>query len=326
MEIRSAAAHTVSALAVLTSALVAGCTSGSPNGGSTSTSAVRSSTGTSPTAIATVGQLDKPFAVAVGDGAVWVTEYQRGNLVRIDPQANRIAQRFALGGQAGSVVVADGVAWVAGRGDDSLKRVDIRTGEVRSIALGVGANPMAVALGEGSVWVAELYRGAVVRIDPEAGRIVATIPIDGGPDGITVASGSVWTANRFATTVSRIDTATLQVTRISTGHRVSGVIATGEASVWAGNQDGVLSRIDPRSGELLASIEVGSPDWPAMAVGQGHVWVSAPIDNAVLRVDVNAAVVDASLPSGKRPQGIAFDGTSLWVADYEGGALVKLRA
>jgi virginiamycin B lyase len=294
---------------------------------SPTSTAAAGATGSANGAVVAARKLAHPYAVATGEGSVWVTEYDAGNLVRIDPQSNRVVARMNLGGKAGNFVLDAGSAWVtvrAGDGSDSVKRVDTASGDIGSIPLGTSAVPIGIALGAGSLWVAEQDRAAVVRIDPATDAVTSTIPVGFGPYGIVVAGGAVWTANRFAATVSRIDVATLYVSTITTGHRPSGVIAFGEGSIWAGNDDGVLSRIDPATGQVRASLEIGSPDWPSMAVAGGTVWIAAPLDNEIARVDAQTGNVVSIVHTGSKPQGIALDGAVLWVANYDDGTLVKL--
>src|SRR5262249_43742725 len=127
-------------------------------------------------------------------------------------------------------------------------------------------------------------------------------------------------------TVSRLDPATGTATTVATGHRASGAIAAGEGRVWVASQDGVLSRIDAASGRASAAVEVGSPDWPALVVVGGAVWLSAPLDGLAVRVDAARGAVAATLHAGARPQGLALDGGRLWVADHDGGVLLALAA
>ena len=50
-------------------------------------------------------------------------------------------------------------------------------------------------------------------------------------------------------------------------------IAVGSGSVWVSNtSDGTVSRIDPASGRVVATIPVG-PNPGAIVVGEGSVWV-----------------------------------------------------
>jgi virginiamycin B lyase len=50
-------------------------------------------------------------------------------------------------------------------------------------------------------------------------------------------------------------------------------VATGAGSVWVtSNCDGTVKRVDPRTHEVVATIETGLfRKW--LAVGRGHVWV-----------------------------------------------------
>ena len=52
--------------------------------------------------------------------------------------------------------------------------------------------PIGLALGFGSVWVADLDAKAIARIDPSTGRIVARLPVGGLPIRLAVGFGSVW--------------------------------------------------------------------------------------------------------------------------------------
>ena len=51
-------------------------------------------------------------------------------------------------------------------------------------------------------------------------------------------------------------------------------IVFGEGSIWVANSgDGTVSRIDPASGNVVATIEVGGNP-ASVAVGEGGVWVT----------------------------------------------------
>ena len=52
--------------------------------------------------------------------------------------------------------------------------------------------PIGLALGFGSLWVADLGRQAVDRVDPRTGRITGRLPVGGKPIRIGVGFGSVW--------------------------------------------------------------------------------------------------------------------------------------
>ena len=58
----------------------------------------------------------------------------------------------------------------------------------------VGREPSGVAVGDGSVWVADTIDRTVTRIDPRSDRVVATIPVAASPAMIAVGEGAVWVA------------------------------------------------------------------------------------------------------------------------------------
>lgn len=66
----------------------------------------------------------------------------------------------------------------------------------------VGDEPAAVAVGDGSVWVANPQEGTLLRIDPETTQITATIPVAGGVRGVATGDRTVWVTNPGAATVT----------------------------------------------------------------------------------------------------------------------------
>ena len=69
----------------------------------------------------------------------------------------------------------------------------------------VGRRPVALAIGHGSVWVANADDGTVSRIDPDRGDVIRTIGIGAPAIDLAVATDAVWVANGSDGTISRID-------------------------------------------------------------------------------------------------------------------------
>lgn len=132
--------------------------------------------------------------------------------------------------------------------------------------ISVGPYPSAVAVGEGSVWVAvrgeQASESTVVRIDPETGEVVARIPVEVVPGwevgggGLAVSDQSVWVAGATGTDagmIERIDTAS---NRVVDTFRVDG--SPSDVATFASGFVWVLLRGGPDPPRLL-EIEV-SPD------------------------------------------------------------------
>jgi hypothetical protein len=128
----------------------------------------------------------------------------------------------------------------------------------------VGPYPRAIAVGEGSVWVAvrgeKSSEGVVVRIDPATNEVVARIPVDAVPGweigggGLAVDDGSVWVAGA------------------------------------AGGDGGVIDRIDTASNRVVDSIHVDGRPADVATFASGFVWVllrGDPDSPRVLEIDVS---------------------------------------
>jgi YVTN family beta-propeller protein len=103
---------------------------------------------------------------------------------------------------------------------------------------------------------------------------VRTINVGNGPRAVAVGANSVWVANNFDGTVSRIDPGTSTVTAtIPTGRGPSGV-AVGARTVWVANEvDASLTRIDPATNRPVLKIRLSNPP-KGLALAGGSVLVT----------------------------------------------------
>jgi DNA-binding beta-propeller fold protein YncE len=69
----------------------------------------------------------------------------------------------------------------------------------------VGELPSALAWDGASLWVAKPWDDTVQQIDPEAGAVVATLPVGDGPSALAWDGASLWVANGGDDTVQQID-------------------------------------------------------------------------------------------------------------------------
>jgi peptide/nickel transport system substrate-binding protein len=139
-----------------------------------------------------VSQLDPnaaPAGVAVGNGAVWISDSAAGTVTRIDP--TDLTTPIPVGHGPSGIAVGAGAVWVADTGDNAVVRIDPDTRAVTT-TIPVGNSPIGIAVGGGSVWVANSGDGTVTRIDPDTRRETATIPVGASPQAIAVAAGRAW--------------------------------------------------------------------------------------------------------------------------------------
>ena len=106
-----------------------------------------------------------------------------------------------------NIAVGGGAVWIIARRANTVTRLDIASGDQRSIF--VGEKPFGIAYGRGAVWVTNNGDDTVTRID--SGSLnTRQIPVGRGPKGIAVGAGAVWVANSIASTITRIDPETSQ--------------------------------------------------------------------------------------------------------------------
>jgi hypothetical protein len=122
---------------------------------------------------------------------------------------------------------------------------------------------------------------------PQAGKVVATIPIGGAA--------------------------------------IQGALAT-DSAVWVLTSDRRLIRVDSASNTVTATVPLPDSEWPeyALASGMGSIWVTVaspdtngqPKLDSVLRIDAVTARVIARIPVLHSPEGVASTPSGIWTANH----------
>jgi serine/threonine-protein kinase len=174
---------------------------------------------------------------------------------------------------AGSVSYGYGAVWAAFGSGDVAK---INPTDNRVLHKGVlGAVPSAIAVGEGSVWVANASDNTVSRVNPRIPSIVYPLTVGRRPLSVAVGYGAVWVANEADDSVTRLDAASASSESIPLGERKRPVgVAVGAGAVWVANAgDGTISRIDPDTNDVVKTIDIGNRP-SGVIVAYGDVWVT----------------------------------------------------
>lgn len=191
------------------------------------------------------------IGLSATNGAVWISSGEQqggqrgGILMRIDPRRNKVAMRVPLPGVPSDVAAAPDAVWVAMTNGQVLE-VDAARGRVID---GVDTGgplgfTQTIALGGGSVWVADPLSGLVLRVDPGSTRVVASVPT-GAVTALAYGSGAIWAVGKPG--ILRIDPASGKVTATLPAQELEGVlmVATGAGWLWAGAAE-VVTRLDPK--------------------------------------------------------------------------------
>lgn len=189
------------------------------------------------------------------------------------------------------VVPGDDAVWVSTSGEDtnelarSIYRLDPATNEATLVVADIGANetsPVSLVESGGSLWVVENKGNRMLRFDASTGAPLGEIPLGNFPIEPAAAFGAVWSQD-FG--------------------------------------DGTLTRIDPASGEVVATIDIPSfrGQGPrAFAIGAELLWVITPGQDVLVGIDpaTNTVAREVPIANGAHCEVHALAGR-LWIEDCE---------
>ncbi|MBU6294205.1 MAG: fibronectin type III domain-containing protein, partial [Planctomycetes bacterium] len=253
---------------------------------------------------------------------------------RLEGYAPSPGSQAQVGGSpAGLAMAADGTAWLANPGLNSVQRLARVQGVwtvAGTVAVGNGARAVSVA-SDGAAWVANAADNTVQRIAKNnSGIWTAGTPIvvAANPSAIVVAKdGAVWVASGSGNSLQRIATvngvprvtATLQV---GAGPKVLAV--SGDDAIWLGNTLGkTLRRISRVNGawQVGGPVSVASGPSSLAAAADGSLWVASASGKTLQRVTLVRGLWRAQAPmaTAAAPNDITThpDG-SVWVAGGNG--------
>ena len=190
------------------------------------------------------------------------------------------------------------------------------------------------ATGEGTHVENVPRTGTLVRIDPAANQIAASIPLDSAhPVQAAITNTELW-VTAFEPTpgapteqrIVRIDrkaervTATIAVPWIAIG---GGDLAAGAGALWH-VQNGAVERFDPVTGNLIATVRVaGRAD--DIAFGAGAVWITDQRDGRVYRIDPATSQVAATISVPGISRAISAAEDTVWVMSSRGAEQLLSR-
>ena len=104
------------------------------------------------------------------------------------------------------------------------------------------------------------------------------------------------------------------------------------ANAWVTDYDSGAVSVVSSGGQLLSTIAIpgdtaipGSPSNPEGMAFDGHyVWVANQY-NSVTKIDANSRTIVGTYPVGRAPQAVAFDGKYIWVANGNSNAVWVLN-
>lgn len=170
---------------------------------------------------------------------------------------------------------------------------------------------------------------------PSNDRIAETIPLS-SPSSIAIGDGLIWVIS--GSSVVPIDPQTNQIAGepIPAGVQFESDIAFNEGTLWvsiigsgdlgAPNDRDAVSRIDPESGETVATIKVERGPL-SLAVTPGVIWVVnfGMSGDAVTQIDTKTnQIIGEPIHTGRAPISMTTGDGSVWVANHDARTVTRI--
>ncbi len=277
--------------------------------------------------IAEIQVAGNPDWQASGFGALWVATGSGASVERIDTTKNTVVASVAVDDPCLDLAVGFGSIWSPSCADDAVDRIDPVTERVvaRIAIPGLptdGEGQLVAALG--SVWLFVDDAGSLVRIDPQTDRVAATYHVGDGGVSVVATTDALWAAEPGDSDVLQISPAG-KVLRTIDVAQTPRFETAGEGAIWVlGQSDGNVTRIDPASGVVVATIAADlAGTGGCVASGGGFVW--ATLDGTpVTKIDAKTNRVVAQY-FGDGGDCISYADGSVWLSNNGAGTVWRLR-
>jgi DNA-binding beta-propeller fold protein YncE len=164
----------------------------------------------------------------------------------------------------------------------------------------------------------------LLELDVRSGKVLHTVELDPQPCELVAAAGALWIVTQLGV-LDRVDLRTRKVRAIKVGFTsYEPIVAFG--FLWVSNRgDRTLSKVDPRTGTVVATVPTPGLQPGGLVAAGGAVWVGNDTAGATTlgRVDPQTLAV-TSAGAGRRPAFVAAAGDSVWVANEEDGTVTRL--
>ena len=296
-----------------------------------------------------------PTALAFDGSSIWVTKYDSSSVVKINPTTGGVSTPITVGAYPSALVYDGSNIWVANYVSNSVMKINPVTGEVGPPII-VGANPTALAFDGSSIWVTNNGNSSVMKINPVTGVVSSPITVGPSPIALAFDGSNIWVASYNSNSIMKLAAAGQPVGPLSVGTAqlndavitetkiANGAVTPDKLSVNVVLLDNIqtitgIKNFAPSSCTVpftvgAEAIGVVSNLNAEMVGGKKLVDLdnryldpTRPVPNAqqlaTLRWD--QVLGSNTISVGNRPTALAFDGTSLWVANYAGNSIMKIN-
>lgn len=267
------------------------------------------------------------------EGSIWVSCGASPNdfVKRINPLDGSVIATIT-GMTAPSNLVYDSVnrfIWVGSQTGQILSKIDPSTNTVvDTIDLGAGNTDSRCGVFDGTnLWFEVRATSSLKKINPVTKAVLATVAHPSAAYGLTFDGTHIWVPNFGSNNCSKVNVATNGIdATVTVGTAPWGAFFDGQF-VWCSNYtSSTVSKINPATDAVVATANLQANAGPhGMAFDGRRIWVALSNPNAVELVNCHTQVVEETLLTGVDPAAIAYDGTFMWVANYQSTYLSRIQ-
>lgn len=135
---------------------------------------------------------------------LWLVHRLGAAVSRFDVRRGAVAQRVAVGNsRLGDAAYGAGALWVSSPLEDSVTRIDVKTGA--KVTSAVGRRPQGIAARGTQIWVVNFVEHTLTRIDPTTGLpLGAPVAVPFNPYAVALTADSVWVTSVGDGKVARV--------------------------------------------------------------------------------------------------------------------------
>ncbi len=240
--------------------------------------------------VATIQVPGEPTGMTAGFGSIWTFVPGGRSVKRIDIETGAVSATIPVPAPGGSITgFTEGVGsmWLAPEGG-RLFRIDPADNTATDV-MGLGTDcPGSLTFGDGSLWhVPQCGAPVVLRIDPQAGDVTATIAVPSGTQAVWFGLDRVWAVSGRGD-LTEIDPRTDKAARSARIGFSAEQVRTGLGSVWVRVDAQMLASVDPQDLTVEHVYEL-----PPAQIPGGGIAIS---DDSVWAVNFGAATVSRIQP------------------------------
>jgi streptogramin lyase len=282
--------------------------------------------------IAKVHTGGNPDWLAMGFGSVWVSVPKTNEIVRINPNTNRIQGRITVDQEpCYGIGIGPTRAWVLNCKSQTLTRIDPRRNKV-DLRVKVSVDPEgegSIAVGYNRVWFVSNEDGhssTLTQVSAVDGHTLKKITVGKDSAVVTLGFESVWVTSSGENAVYRVNPASGRIIAVVPVAAKPRFTAIYNNSLWVLSQsDGSASRIDPVKNKVDLVVKANVPGAGGdIAGGRGYIWVAAA-GTPLTRISKSGKVID-QYGNYAGADAIRYGFYSVWISDHSKGDVWRIDA